>query len=467
MWMYIYDIRGIQEYIFRTNKIKEIIGASKLVENILLDLFSESCTQEKVKCFKDYSDSGLVIDKKGSEYDAEIVYYGGGNLLVIFKDNDIAQKVNKRMRIEVVKRTYSLNLAIAGIEVGSDFSKRNYVADKDKLYQELDRVKLSQPMLSPAISFPFTLNDPDSDFPFSKKDSSGQRVTYEQKLKMDSYNSIKDINLKANINEFVEKGDSMIAIVHIDGNNMGQFFQNVTDKADSYDSAVQRIRIASKTVNKVFTESALRFVEDEIEKMNLDHPIFRTIINAGDDITFICNAHVALKCVTIFFQKIKEDNHHFTASSGIFIQHSHFPFSVGYDLAEQLCANAKSKGRDNFYIDFQIHRGAILNDLEEIRKNEYKKVERPYLWNPDEASSTTVKTLLELVCDIKRKTGEDEGIARNKLKGLREKYYYRDDLYVKMEIKRINSRLQNGINEMINLGLLFDAIDILDLDWEK
>ena len=30
-----YDVRGIQRYIFSTNRVRDIIGASNLVENIL------------------------------------------------------------------------------------------------------------------------------------------------------------------------------------------------------------------------------------------------------------------------------------------------------------------------------------------------------------------------------------------------------------------------------------------------
>ena len=32
-----YDVRGIQNYIFKTNKMQEIIGASRLVENIIIE----------------------------------------------------------------------------------------------------------------------------------------------------------------------------------------------------------------------------------------------------------------------------------------------------------------------------------------------------------------------------------------------------------------------------------------------
>ena len=41
-----YDVRGIQAYIFRTNKVKDIIGASTLVDNIIQKAFSKA--SEKV-----------------------------------------------------------------------------------------------------------------------------------------------------------------------------------------------------------------------------------------------------------------------------------------------------------------------------------------------------------------------------------------------------------------------------------
>ena len=37
-----YDVRGIQAYIFRTNKVKDIIGASTLVDNIIRKAFHEA-----------------------------------------------------------------------------------------------------------------------------------------------------------------------------------------------------------------------------------------------------------------------------------------------------------------------------------------------------------------------------------------------------------------------------------------
>jgi hypothetical protein len=40
-YLYGASIQGIQEFIFATNRLKEIIGASELVESISTELFKE------------------------------------------------------------------------------------------------------------------------------------------------------------------------------------------------------------------------------------------------------------------------------------------------------------------------------------------------------------------------------------------------------------------------------------------
>ena len=52
-----YDVRGIQNYIFKTNKIKDIIGASNLVENIILEGLNAI-----IKNDKDLSETTCLTD---------------------------------------------------------------------------------------------------------------------------------------------------------------------------------------------------------------------------------------------------------------------------------------------------------------------------------------------------------------------------------------------------------------------
>ena len=57
----IYDVRGIQDYIFRTNVLKEIIGASSIVDKLILKEF-ENAVKDK------YNDpSKYVIDVQNKD----------------------------------------------------------------------------------------------------------------------------------------------------------------------------------------------------------------------------------------------------------------------------------------------------------------------------------------------------------------------------------------------------------------
>ena len=42
-----YDVRGIQNYIYRTDKVQDAIGASYIVENIILEALENSVEREK------------------------------------------------------------------------------------------------------------------------------------------------------------------------------------------------------------------------------------------------------------------------------------------------------------------------------------------------------------------------------------------------------------------------------------
>ena len=40
--MALYDVRGIQDYIFRTTKVKDAMGASRCVENLLMEALKQA-----------------------------------------------------------------------------------------------------------------------------------------------------------------------------------------------------------------------------------------------------------------------------------------------------------------------------------------------------------------------------------------------------------------------------------------
>lgn len=477
-----YDVRGIQNYIFRTNKIKEIIGASKIVEELIMNLFNESSKEYTVLNTINSKDELKSFDD--DTIDAEVLYYGGGNLLVLYKNDEIAKKVSRKMCLKLVEDTYSLQLAVASVDVtGKDSYKKDYA----NLRIEMEKQKLKMPMVTPVNGFPITLNDPQTGFAFSKIYDK-QKVTWEAFKKLTKYDAYRKAELNENreienVNEFgSEDGESLIAIVHIDGNSMGNKIKEKMEEVTTYVEAAKTSRNISSEIQNTFKNIALKKVTDNIKNFcNLADikdkdrkSAFRTIIHAGDDITFICNARIALNCVNTFMQalhnnpgKILGEYH---TCAGIFITHTHFPFARGYELAEQLCANAKKKSRekDGNYIDFQLNTSGILSDIEHLRDKQYQdSLGNPLAGRPYHLGESNTKLCYELNDLLKMlEKIKKTNVARTQIKSLREAFLDGEEI-VKQELARINSRLkkENKIEINNNYQILFDAIDIMDLKW--
>ena len=458
--LYMYDVRGIQDYIFRTNKMKEIVGASIIVDSLIMKLFEKATEDYNVSYNMNASDELKFKFDDTNELDAEILYYGGGNLLVLFNDHEIAEKVSKEMCFKLVKKTYTLQLAVAGVEATGDYHK-----DYLNLRQEMDRVKLNMPMSLPVSGFPITLNDPQTGFAFSKE-FEGKKCTYEAYKKLKAFKKKYKDNEIEKINDFKSfEGESLIAIVHIDGNNMGQRIANIMGKITDYKEATKKSREISEGINEWFINKALTHVENKVEELCAKAGLkkskaeaFRKIISAGDDITFVCNARIALSCVEEFMKSLGEE---YTACAGVYVTHTHFPFSRAYEYSEQLCSNAKKLSRDNpgNYVDFHINYGGILNDLETIRETQYTVAGQSLVGRPYDLNNN-IDELFGMLNEFKVRN-----IARTKLKGLREAFMEGPEV-VEKELARINSRLKEElIIDKEKYSVLFDAIEVMDLKW--
>lgn len=192
-------------------------------------------------------------------------------------------------------------------------------------------------------------------------------------------------------NLITEKGvDSMIAIVHLDGNNMGNRILKLMKDIDCYPEAIQKIRQISKNINHSFKDT-LKEMKDTIETYS-DKKVIRLLVAAGDDITFICNASVAMAAVEYFCRSISNkvlyqekgkkedfDTYGFSVCVGIAYVNSHFPFHAGYEIAEACCDNAKKRAKKNTvgdrvgnWVDFQICRSLQAVDIKATRKKEYQ-----------------------------------------------------------------------------------------------
>ena len=103
----------------------------------------------------------------------------------------------------------------------------------------------------------------------------------------------------------------------------------------------------------------------------------RPIIVGGDDITFVCNARIAVQVAHYLMQELLSDKNGLSISScaGIAVIPTSYPFFRGYQMAEQLCDSAKSKMRtynkdnevsESCWMDFAFLHGETAPTLEQF-----------------------------------------------------------------------------------------------------
>lgn len=383
-----YDIRGIQAFVFRTNKLKEI----KAVQNLPEEIVFKALINAAGKYFN--------ADIKGSELKnngIEVLDKAGGNAFVIFDNVELYRSISRFMAFDILEKTYSLKLLYTFVECTGDF-----YSDYTMLNDKLGKLKSEMPEVCHIGAFPVCRQDDVTGFPIAgkiKEHGKTSFITEESALKR-KYAK----NSGQKIDDFIlEKGvDSHIAVIHIDGNNMGNRINDIIRKM-SYDNAAEefsKIKVRASFAEvcgemETVTES---FRNSDKNTGNKKNPVIHAVIQAGDDITYITRADIALSFTKIFLEKVSQkymygsdSKYLISACAGIAFCNSHFPFSDAYTLAENCCASAKRRAKNNKaqdgyignWIDFEICTHIKNVDLQQSREK-YGKVDntelnvRPY-----------------------------------------------------------------------------------------
>ena len=473
-----YDVRGIQEYIFRTNRLRHVIGASYLVENFFqkgIGEVSKALWTNKDHCYvtdwcwpeKEQHPKLRIEDNEDIEM--EVLYIGGGNALILFrkKQADIAGNLetsilfNRKFSHWILDQTYTLRLAIAKI----DTYLENYSDDYKMLLQEMQRVKANMPSSEPFTGFPFVAREAASGRALSDTFdyTTSQYVSRETASKLRALDrQVGQPTEGKHLDDLVSlKGDdSWLAFVHIDGNSVGRRIKEILEKTNkqSYSENIQTMRSVSCSISQGF-ETTYVSMKEALDKTKADpeEQLIRKVILAGDDITFVCNANVAISLVKFFLEEVSKKYMYtgeneaadplyaFSACAGIAFANSHFPFYEAYQIAEACCSSAKksAKAKENAiiyfdtdgqehqligcWVDFQFCDHINIIQLEKYRRRQYLLpdgtylLKRPY-WVPDgetdgresfsdEMSASSIENLIQRILalsDKKENTASSE-----------------------------------------------------------
>lgn len=398
-----YDVRGIQKFIFKSNVAKEIIGASKLIDQIItqgmIAFIDTLPSEQRTNYLTDWKKDDPTAFLRQENVQMQILFIGGGNAYVLFREGEICQKVNRFLAKYLLEETYSLNLAVAVVE-----KTDSYADDYDAIQKEMRRIKATMPMTEPVGAMPFMAADSITGYPLTCKEK-GVYYCTEAKKKRDAFP--KDESEKVFDNMVTEKGDnSTLAVCHIDGNSLGLSIQTkMKDRENSknYETAVSCMRSLSLEISQVFRQTfdeMTAYMDErtpEIKASAKNH-LYREIIVAGDDITFVCNAKLAIPAVHYFLSHLGKEKD-YSACGGIAFFNSHFPFSDAYQVAESCCENAKKRAKakenrgksshkdhndgaiGNFF-DFQICTNVRAASLDSYREKHYQTGKERFIARP-------------------------------------------------------------------------------------
>lgn len=409
-----YDIRGKQEFIYKSSKLKEIVGASLIIRDLFKDYLYDAakvyrdCINEEFKGsdavfrydpnedkLKKFSFKEFEERMNGNQYIGEIVYDGGGNFLMLYKNEEAMKKTTEIFTKKILKEIGTLRVVATYIgniredNYHSDDSKNP--GDYERLYQRHRFRESTALCTQPYGSLPIVQTSPVSSMPLtymydhapkgiSASGKSYFKCSTETNAKLKKYweeagkhGDEMGETILDNIVAETKGEDSMLAIFYIDGNAMGAKVQACVQWKKNYDDCVNLLREFSKKIQKTFIDDRKKDMLKEDEKQSSDKKHFRSriLIGAGDEMTIICRADESYEIIKEYLSKIPSP---YSSCAGAAIFHSHTPFADAYRIAEQCCEDTcKNYMKENGLtlanlMDFEYCQGGIGFKLSDIRK---------------------------------------------------------------------------------------------------
>lgn len=389
-YIMVLEVSQKQSYIFNEKKLRKNIEASNVIAYVTSPLFFE----------REFGDLYNEVDN--------LIYAGGGHTLLVFNDRGSAEAFSKRVSRHVLERLPSLELfikireyddrlspskniaallGVAGLEKKKGIRSASFYQHTFGLERSGRRISIGpengefdhvddayRERISHVVKNASSFQDRDADgcgLPFVDIEKCPEGYYFTDVLE--------DIGCPEGKNNF-------IAVVHIDGNQMGSRVQklggiiekHVNDPAErdpliKKGYSEERIRfeiwrkysrLFSESVDMDYKRAMCGLYQDLKYNLDLKHGIsdslslkekggrrvfpLRKIIAAGDDICFVTTGSLGLECAARFIEHLSKqknvvdgDENPYAACAGVAIVHQKYPFYRAYELAEQLCSNAK------------------------------------------------------------------------------------------------------------------------------
>jgi hypothetical protein len=431
-WVLI-ETGGNQAYIFGTNRLRHVVGASQLIREL----------------------GTTWVHGAVGAHDAEVVVAISGKALLLVPHPEDGRAVIAAVSARALAEAPGLE--VTGV-VGPPFDAElvwrpdepvvrggdealDHVRALERTYELLGQVRMERP--SPLLRdpvLPWFEVCRESGFPVAgvEQHREGGPVGAAVLAKADARREARDrlrfllADQPGVIPHNEPAHDGWVAVIHADGNGIGRMFTDFPRRAlraagAEGDEAALAPR-PGLTLNchadwlrrfthalENATETALGLAVRDATRGEDATGAILPVVFGGDDVTVVCHARFALGLARHFALNFEEQaaaspvlmaiaEQPLTAAAGIAYVKPHHPFSAAYGLAEELTASAKRMVRHGertlSAVDFHVAFESTLADLAVLRAaiagDGLPRHGGPYLITAEEAESAGSRDLKEL-----------------------------------------------------------------------
>lgn len=431
-YLYGASVQGIQEFIFQTSKLREIAGASELVDNICNEFFKQYVGVP-------FRNENLLIG-------------AAGNIKYIFENKEECERIVRSFQKAVMEMANGITISQAVIKLEED---KNAIAELEKKL----RVQRNKPIsIRDNVSLMVTetarktggagvdfTKDGAIDLAQQQKERAADKANKRLAKIITTGGKFEASSFPFDISEMVKKenNQSWIAVIHADGNSLGNKLIRLGEIAKGKEGR-KLFRMFSQKLDESTKQATKEAFDSIVGKAINDEELkripFRPVILGGDDLTVIVRGDLALDFTHVFlksferitqekFQKFGEEQNlsanpfinGLTACAGIVYIKANYPFHYGANLAEKLCHEAKNtskKVNENHApssVMFHKVHASFVEEFEDIIEKELRAKDNvffnygPY-FTAKQNGYDTIDDLLNRIKVLNKKTAPKSGL---------------------------------------------------------
>jgi cellobiose-specific phosphotransferase system component IIA len=480
--MVLIDTDKIKEYVFATNRLSEIRGASAILDSLNLKSTYELLNKISQKGNSNLNQKGEweINEKtiKENNLDWEIIFLGGGSGKIFFTDEKYAKQFCHNIQEEYWNKTdNSASITTAIVTKRNSECFQQWVSRGERL---LRKQKDSKPIHIQPLTSQYFKSCQSSGIHPAEEIGEGDKILIAKSiaLKRDkvkinrSYffqfakwlteqhnwskwseiigkeNSQIEEYLPNDLNDIGYPSNNYIGFIYADANRMGQRLSDLTEPKD--------YKELSKNVSHAIKDALFSALDKHTELIDNDenkrYIPFEVILIGGDDLMVVVPANKAIEITIDFCDKFKEKSN-ISICAGVVITHSNYPIHRMMDHAQGLLHSAKAlsnkksiKDCEINAIDYMVLKGSVLQEIKDTREREFsyksddgkelRLYQRPY----------TTDQLGKLLDQIRRFKEND--FPTNKLRTMYESLY-RGKQQAMLDYLFIASRLSKSASNKI------------------